>query len=410
MMAVSHQEPLVKQVVTIDTNSAVNAKAVIKQLYRGLTRSASASSSQIELSEQELNEMLALAVRGVPTAKSRVQIEQDYLKADLSLRVPGNPFGDYINVTAIIEPFNDGFQITRLTAGDLKLSGRLVLTSLEWFLNQLLEGQTLGSELLAAVESLSIKQSNVALMYRPVPNFSHKVRQLKAQMQLEGNKSQRVRAYYLELCQFRQQGPSGGYAALASYLTHIFQFAEGQSVDSLQASEENRAALLALALFLGSERFDTVIGALDRETRRNCQPATGFVGLANRNDLRLHFIFSAALQVISTSGVSFSIGEFKELLDSGNGGSGFSFADLAADRAGIRFAEYAVAEDSAIQLQQEAAKLARETVFFPSIDALPEGIGQQEFEQRGGLESEFYRQYLAMIDRRIGQLPLYKTP
>jgi len=87
-----------------------------------------------------------------------------------------------------------------------------------------------------------------------------------------------------------------------------------------QAAEENRATLLALAVFLGPDKFDTFIGALDGST---CRPARVYIGLANRNDLRLHFIFSAALQVTSNSGVSFSIGEFKELLDTERGGSGF---------------------------------------------------------------------------------------
>lgn len=45
--------------------------------------------------------------------------------------------------------------------------------------------------------------------------------------------------------------------------------------------------------------------------------------LANRQDLRLHFVFSAALKILASSGLSFSIGEFKELLDSQHGSSGF---------------------------------------------------------------------------------------
>ena len=40
----------------------------------------------------------------------------------------------------------------------------------------------------------------------------------------------------------------------------------------------------------------------------------------------------------SSGGAAFSAGEYKELLDSNPYGSGFSFDDLAADRAGIRFA------------------------------------------------------------------------
>jgi len=70
----------------------------------------------------------------------------------------------------------------------------------------------------------------------------------------------------------------------------------------------------------------------------------------------------------------------------------------------------AVDDSSAEQLQQTASELAKETVFFPSISGLPEGIGQQEFERQGGIESEFYKKHLADIERRIDRLPLYQKP
>jgi len=407
LSAISDFTPLVTESVKIDSNSAVKARRIVKQFYRGLMRPASAPSSKVSLSEIDLNEVLALAVRGIRAAKAQARIDSNGLTGKLSLHLPQNPFGNYINVTANIEPFSDGLKVSKLTVGGLKLSGRILLGIAESLLNRALEGETLGTELLASIESLTVNHSRLTVVYHPVLNFRNKVNRLKQQIQLGKDDSQQVRSYYQQLCTFRQQGPTGGYASLGSYLSHIFNYAQQRSLASDEAAEENRAALLALALFLGSDKFDTLIGALDAST---CRSARGYIGLANRNDLRLHFIFSAALQVISNSGVSFSIGEFKELLDTERGGSGFSFADLAADRAGIRFAELAVADSSAEQLQQKASELAKETVFFPSISGLPEGIGQQEFEQRGGIESDFYKKYLATIEQRIDRLPLYQKP
>ncbi len=407
LCAISDSRPLVTESAKINSNSAIKARRIAKQFYRGLMRPASVPSSKITLSEVDLNEVLALTVRGIRATKAQARINSDGLTGNITLHLPQNPFGDYINVAAIIEPFNDGLKVSKLTVGDLNISGQLLLTIIESVLNRALEGETLGSELLASIESLSVDHSKLTVVYHPVSNFRHKVKRLKAQVQFGEDDSQRVRGYYQQLCLFRQQAPKGGYNALSPYLSHIFHYAQQQSVESEQPAEENRAAVLALALFLGSNRFDTLIGALDRST---CRPARGYIGLANRNDLRLHFIFSAALQVISSSGVSFSIGEFKELLDSERGGSGFSFADLAADRAGIRFAEFAVDEDSARQLQKMSEEFAKETVFFPSISGLPEGIHQQEFERRGGIESEFYKKHLATIEQRIDRLVLYRSP
>jgi len=407
LSAISDSRPLVTESAKIDSNSAIKARRIAKQFYRGLMRPASAPSSRITLSETDLNEVLALAVRGVRAAKARARIDSAGLTGSITLHLPQNPFGDYINVTANIEPFRDGLKVSKLIVGDLKLSGRILLGIAESLLNRALEGETLGTELLAAIESLAVNSSQVTVVYHPVSNFRHKVNRLKEQVQFGENDSQLVRNYYQQLCTFRQQGPSGGHGALGAYLSHVFHYAQQRSLESGQAAEENRAALLALALFLGSNKFDTLIGALDNSS---CRPARGNIGLANRNDLRLHFVFSAALQVMSSSGVSFSIGEFKELLDTERGGSGFSFVDLAADRAGIRFAEFAVDEGSARQLHKVAAEFAKEAVFFPSISGLPEGIRQQEFERQGGIESEFYKKHLATIEQRIDRLALYQTP
>lgn len=408
LTAISDSKALVTQTARVDSNSAIKARYIAKQLYLGLTSKAADSSATIRLSEDELNEALALAVRGIPSTKSRARIDAGKLLAELTLRLPSNPLGEYLNVTAVIEPFSDGLQISQLRVGNLNLSGRILLGVVETLLNRALQGEALGSELMAAVESLHINESRITLVYHPVANFRSKLKQLKTQLQLGEDDSYRVREYYLQLCQFRQQGPSEGYEALSAYLSHIFTYAGQQSNNIEQAVAENQAALLAMALFLGSERFDALIGALNWETRKRCRSPDGYIGLANRNDLRLHFVFSAALQVIANSGISFSIGEYKELLDTEQGGSGFSFADLAADRAGIRFAEFAVDKSSAVQLQNRANKLSHEGLFFPSISALPEGIEQQDFERRGGIESDFYRQYLAVIERRIEQLPLYQ--
>jgi len=405
LTAISDSTPLVTESAKIDSNSAIKARRIAKQFYRGLMRPGSAPSSKVSLSENDLNEVLALAVRGIRAANAQVRIDSSGLTGNLSLHLPKNPFGDYINVTANVEPFSDGLKVSKLTVGDLELSGHILLGIAEVLLNRALEGEVLGTELLASMESLTVNHSRVTVVYHPVPNFRNKVNRLKQQVQFGEDNSQRVRSYYQQLCAFRQKGPTGGHTTLSSYLSHLFEVSGQLSLARGQAVEENRAALLALALFLGSDKFDTLIGALDDST---CRPALGYIGLANRNDLRLHFIFSAALQVISNSGVSFSIGEFKELLDTERGGSGFSFADLAADRAGIRFAEFAVDDAGASHLQQMAAEFSSETVFFPSISGLPEGIHQQEFERRGGIESEFYKKYLATIEQRIDQLPLYQ--
>jgi uncharacterized protein YfiM (DUF2279 family) len=60
--------------------------------------------------------------------------------------------------------------------------------------------------------------------------------------------------------------------------------------------------------------------------------------LLGRYDSAQHFVISAALAAWAGEPAANAIGVYKEIDDSRRG-SGFSFADLAADRAGTRFGE-----------------------------------------------------------------------
>ncbi|MEH6358482.1 MAG: hypothetical protein V7745_05800 [Pseudomonadales bacterium] len=409
LISVSASQPLVVNSSSVGVDSAVSAKRIARQFYRGLRR-PDGQHSNILLSERELNGIFALAARGIKGFKGRVELTDAGLRADVTLDASANPFGRYINVTATVAPSSDGLVVDHLAIGSLPISGRWLLWLTEMVLNRAMQDEQLGSELLAAIETVSVEGFNLKLVYHPVPDFRHKFAKLKKEVQFTRDDSELVKHYYQGLCRFHKVSELGNRVSLGAYLSYMFSDAQQRSLDSDEASAENEAALLALAIFLGSEKFNTVGGAVDEALLRACKPYGRHVLLANRKDLRLHFIFSAALQVISNSGISFSIGEYKELLDSRRGSSGFSFADLAADRAGIRFAELAIDESGARVIQKRAAQLAREAVFFPNISGLQEGLHQQEFEQLGGIESEYYKKHLAIIEARIDQLSLYQSP
>ncbi len=411
---ISDSYALVEETATADTNSAAKAKKTAKQLYKDLMQPTSTQVSELTLSENEINGIIALAMRGIKGLKGRVNVTPIGIKSAFTFHVPKNPFGDYINLTATIIPSPKGLIINDVSIGSFEISGTLALSIAETLLNQLLNDNKLGSQLIKSVESIEVNSSELHLVYRPVMGLKQAIDETRGQVKGMRNDlallgdPEVVKLYYQTLCTFHKQISGFSNASLAYYLSSAFTFAETRTFANGNPKEENRAALLALAIFLGSASFDSVVGAIDEETFKRCPTESNSIVLADRNDLRLHFIFSAALKTISNSSLSFAIGEFKELLDSQQGGSGFSFADLAADRAGIRFAELALSDTGSLHIQQMASELTEETLFFPSITALPEGIPQQTFEEHGGIESEYYKKHLATINSRIDALVLYQ--
>ena len=81
------------------------------------------------------------------------------------------------------------------------------------------------------------------------------------------------------------------------------------------------------------------------------------------------------------------VGITKELMDATEGGSGFSFVDLMADRAGNLFTAAATRNAaSARAMQRRIRNGVRMAEFFPDIGGLPEGISRDDFHTTyGGL-------------------------
>jgi hypothetical protein len=131
--------------------------------------------------------------------------------------------------------------------------------------------------------------------------------------------------------------------------------------------------------------------------------------LRGRVDLAQHFLASAALSATGGAGIADAIGLSKELADS-TGGSGFSFTDLAANRAGVRFGEAATSSPASAEGWRRRVRdgFAEDDV-MPRVDDLPEFLPDREFRARfGGVGSPPYQALLDEIDRRVSAAPFYR--
>ena len=112
---------------------------------------------------------------------------------------------------------------------------------------------------------------------------------------------------------------------------------------------------------------------------------------------------------ISTMLVSDAAGLLKEELDAG-GGSGFSFGDLQADRAGTLFGEAAVRDaHSAWEVQIRVVNAYRLEDFLPPASDLPENLQDAELNARfGGVGGAGYRAVVATIEARLKRCAMYR--
>jgi len=192
-----------------------------------------------------------------------------------------------------------------------------------------------------------------------------------------------------------------GDARFGSLLQTAFITGSSSQVSAVQ---HNRAAILALGIALGHERLAKFVD-LDHKkdlVKKGAQLRQGTT-LRGRNDWIQHFCLSAALAVLEDPLVSDAGGLLKEQLDALSGGSGFSFGDYAADRAGVRFARAATnSEEDAKAMQDLLTREFDIDNFFPQASDLPENLTTEQFrEQYGTAGSERYRDQVNKIESRL---------
>lgn len=206
------------------------------------------------------------------------------------------------------------------------------------------------------------------------------------------------------------EGVSRGDEAFSHLLRKAFAYAEDNS-HGTDAVRPNQAAILALGVILGDDKVARVAQReLDSQRREQRAALRRRVTVHGRNDLSMHFWVSAALTVVMDERRSLAVGLGKELKDSTDGGSGFSFVDMAANKAGIRCAVIATRDaDSARSMQMRILHDADRLNFVPDISGLPEGISGDEFQNAfGGLGGTNTRAIFAEIDRRISALEAFQ--
>lgn len=183
----------------------------------------------------------------------------------------------------------------------------------------------------------------------------------------------------------------------------LFEEAKRQA-PSRSALRQNRTAIMAAGIWMGHAKLARVTGQrLDQETYDRIARTGGRVSVQGRNDLVRHYWVSAAITAFASARVSNLAGITKEEMDSGEGGSGFSFPDLLADRAGVRFAELALSSESNASVMQSRVLGDWKSIdALASIEGLPEGIRQEAFQSEfGGVGGEGYRRMSAIIDQRL---------
>jgi uncharacterized protein YfiM (DUF2279 family) len=390
-LAALESRPLVERSETISPAAINQARWLLytndpRRLQQGEARRAAIPASLID---EGLN---ALASRGLK-ARGAFVLGEEIAEIRLSRRVPLLPGEHYLNLKASIHKGSGEPKIVAAAIGPLLVPPVIVQTiidiairaagySREWNLS------------MQAIRELSFDPARrlVIVSYVWEPSLLDRARAIA----FSPEDLTRIRSAQESLAAMLDHYAPGRRIPLTGVL------AAALDVGGSDQRENRRAALLVLGVYLAEKN----IAALIPESRSWPQLRPVTMMLAGRNDSAQHFVVSAMLAAWAGEPVADAIGLYKELSDAGQG-SGFSFADLAADRAGTRFGELLNRNDR--RLDSLLNREIHDHDLIPPLGGLPEYIGAREFRHHfGSTTSPAYRQLAAEIERRLDAMPLYR--
>jgi len=357
------------------------------------------------VSEEQVNLLMDYAESILPLVSARSSIFDGKSIFYLSLKLPTPMFERYINVRAELISFDGQLFIDDLKIGSLSMPG-FTADQLMNFAHQFLKRYAEYRGLAESVTYFAFKRNQIDLIYQWRPDLVKKLKTRTQKFLLEERDVARIETYYQHLTK-QSWKVTTHHMSLLDVLRPLFQLATKRVAEGQDPVLENRALLSVFGMYAMEKDVREILG--DSASIDLPQPKYLKVRLRNREDLTKHFLVSAAITVNASSGIADTIGLLKELSDS-QGGSGFSFADLAADRAGVRFAQVATeSAQSAKRLQIEMSRYPLEDEIMPKIDQLPERIMALEFKKRfKDLDSTSYQLVNNEVERRVAACRLYQ--
>lgn len=379
--------PTVEQSVRPTARDIAAAREAWHQLREAR---GSGSAVRVRIDNRMIRGLSALASDATGLARFDGQVRQGVLSGRASVALPA---GLWVNASGTVTGQHDGFPAFRLKVGRVAFPmaagrwaadfGRLVLR---------LRGATL-PPLDEVVRQFRVDQTDVVAQVA-LPEASGMVTELVSARSAPLNEPL-VSDIYCAMAADQRDEP---VSELSQMTRRLFDPARGRPSD-----ERTRATFVALSFLVVRSKAE-ILAPRAAAMSKDCTRPFRTLLLQGRDDLAKHWALSAALAAVLGEETTDSLGEWKELNDSLEDGSGFSFVDIAADRAGARTALRALDPATADRTLRELARATEDGLLPSALLNGPEGLSEASFVDRyGSLDRERYRRAIGAIDRELAR-------
>ncbi|MFI3179426.1 MAG: hypothetical protein QX188_07715, partial [Methylococcaceae bacterium] len=318
----------------------------------------------IELSQLDLNLAANYLLNRYSKSAVKIELINNVLRFTVTMTLPKNSYGQYVNISfrLAVEKDNNLPELTKFKAGKLLLPAKFAA----FIIDKLIKYSSLNEYFILATQPIKIvkiDKQKISITY-----YSSKESLIHAQNFLtQDSNNPELHIYQQKINDVLLRHDPAWRLSLAELLKPLFELALQRS-NLENAIEQNKLVIIAANNYVNNKDNKLLAFTNSKFTSKKNYPTF----LYKRIDLAQHFIASAAITSSINGQIAKAVGEEKELNDA-NGGSGFSFIDLAADKAGTHFGEIATSSpENALKIQKAMSEIKDYTDFMPDPRDLPE--------------------------------------
>lgn len=357
----------------------------------------------VRLDPNQASAIAAEASRRIDVASARVLLRDEGVEVTVAARSPRPSITPYVNLTATLSGPPSAPAVESATVGSLPIGAALGQRLFDMGYALAREREPVLAAVADAVDSVEYGADEITVTVHWTEAVRERLRDagrglIGRELGGEGLLAQ------TEALRGALEALPEGEVRLSQLTPAVFASAQERVEAGADARRELEAGLVVLGMYALEHPLSDVLG------ERAPQPLPPrSVLLHGRDDLAKHFLVSAISAALGDRAFADALGLAKELEDAeAVNGSGFSFRDLAADRAGVRLIEGTSDEQIAARL----ARLAQPTEdadLVPYVEDLPEGMDAAAFEAAyENVDSEAYRSLVARIDARITECAVHR--
>jgi uncharacterized protein YfiM (DUF2279 family) len=363
------------------------------------SNATNAVSRSLILTENDVNIAANYFLNRHFDSATRIKLNNAHLTTRISIALPDILFNRYLNISFNLKEQQGQLTPENFIAGQIKVpkifSGFIIDTII-----QLTALHNYYLQAKQHISKIKLTSNHLKVNYHYSPEAFSQILSLLA---LSVDDDSKI-IYQQKLSEIIANHDQEWRLSLAQLLQPLFHLAYQRStLDS--AITENRIAILVINAYVNDREVKRFL-PLPSSTAITVPKLSVF--LYKRKDMAKHFMWSAALTAAGSSYLADMLAQEKEMADAQQG-SGFSFVDLAADRAGMYFGKMATSSPlTARELQRGMAKIEDYTAFMPDVRDLPENLNEKEFKYRfNSTSNPSFQQILTLIDARIAASPVY---